>query len=244
VLFPADQSLLSILERWAIPICGSVVAVELISRVLACRSPEVARTGAALGGVCYLLIALIPVTLGLLGPMLVPDIGNAEQIVPEIARRHLPPVLYVLFVGALISAILTTVDSALLAAGTLLSHNVVLRLMPAASERTKVRIARASVAVLGVIAYFIATRAEHISDLVELASAFASAGIFVTLVFGLFTRLGGELSALGAMVSGALVWLVGAHVVEVEAPYVAGLAAAVIAYVAIAQVEPRARETD
>jgi SSS family transporter len=244
VLFPADQSLLAVLEKWAIPICGSVVAVELISRVLACRSPEVARTGAALGGVCYLLIALIPVTLGLVGPMLVPDIGNAEQIVPEIARRHLPPMLYVLFVGALISAILTTVDSALLAAGTLLSHNVVLRLMPANSERTKVGIARASVAVLGVIAYFIATRAEHISDLVELASAFASAGIFVTLVFGLFTRLGGELSALGAMVSGALVWLVGAHVVEVEAPYVAGLAAAVIAYVAIAQVEPRARETD
>jgi Na+/proline symporter len=244
VLFPADQSLLAVLEKFAIPICGSVVAVELISRVLACRSPEVARTGAALGGVCYLLIALIPVTLGLLGPMLVPDIGNAEQIVPEIARRHLPPMLYVLFVGALISAILTTVDSALLAAGTLLSHNVVLRLMPANSERTKVGIARASVAVLGVIAYFIATRAEHISDLVELASAFASAGIFVTLVFGLFTRLGGELSALGAMVSGALVWLVGAHVYEVEAPYVAGLAAAVIAYVAIAQVEPRARETD
>jgi Na+/proline symporter len=242
VLFPADQSLLAILEKWAIPICGSVVAVELISRVLACRSPEVARTGAMLGGVCYLLIALIPVTLGLVGPMLVPDIVNAEQIVPEIARRHLPPVLYVLFVGALISAILTTVDSALLAAGTLLSHNLLLRFHAGASERAKVGIARASVASLGVIAYFLATRAGHISDLVELASAFASAGIFVTLVFGLFTRIGGELSALGAMVSGALVWLVGAHVFEVEAPYVAGLASAAIAYVAIAQVEPRAPE--
>ncbi len=240
VLFPADQSLLALVEKWAIPICGSVVAVELISRVLACRSPEVARTGATLGGACYLLIALIPVTLGLVGPALVPDIANSEQIVPEIAERHLPPVLYVLFVGALISATLTTVDSALLAAGTLLSHNLLLRLHPTASERARVGIARASVAALGVIAYLLALRATHISDLVELASAFASAGIFVALVFGLFTRMGGELSALAAMASGALVWFTGAHVFEVETPYIAGLAAAAIAYVVVAQFEPRA----
>jgi Na+/proline symporter len=102
-----------------------------------------------------------------------------------------------------------------------------------------VAVARASVATLGVIAYLLALRATHISDLVELASAFASAGIFVTLVFGLFTRLGGELSALAAMASGASVWLVGEHVLGVEAPYVAGLASATIAYVVIAQFEPR-----
>ncbi len=231
VLFPADQSLLALLEKWAIPICGSVVAVELISRILACRSPEVARTSATIGGLCYLLIALIPVTLGFMGPMLVPDIANSEQIVPEIAQRHLPPVL--------ISAVLTTVDSALLAAGSMLSHNLLLRLRPGASERTKVAVARASVAMLGVIAYLLALRATHISDLVELASAFASAGIFVTLVFGLFTRLGGELSAVAAMASGALVWLVGSHVFDIEAPYVAGLASAALAYIVVAQFEPR-----
>lgn len=240
VLFPADQPLLALLEKWAIPICGSVVAVELISRVLACRSPEVARAGATLGGVCYLLVALIPVTLGLVGPMLVPGLTDAEQIVPEIAQRHLPPVLYVLFVGALISAILTTVDSALLAAGTLLSHNLLLRLRPDTSERTKVAVARASVAALGVIAYLLALRSTHISDLVELASAFASAGIFVALVFGLFTRLGGEISAFAAMATGALVWFVGAHVIEIDVPYITGLAAATIAYVGVAQFEPRA----
>jgi Na+/proline symporter len=126
----------------------------------------------------------------------------------------------VLFVGALISAILTTVDSALLAAGTLLSHNLLLRLRPGTSERTKVAVARASVATLGVVAYLLALRSTHISDLVELASAFASAGIFVALVFGLFTRIGGEISAFAAMATGALV-------------------AATVAYVAVAQFEPR-----
>ena len=41
-------------SRWAIPICGSLVAVELISRVLACRSADVARTatGSAASATC------------------------------------------------------------------------------------------------------------------------------------------------------------------------------------------------
>ena len=92
---------------------------------------------------------------------------------------------------------------------------------------------------LGVIAYLLAMRAVHISDLVELASAFASADIFVALVFGLFTRLGGEISAFAAMASGALVWFGGAHVFEIDVPYITGLAAATVAYVVVAQFEAR-----
>ena len=238
-MFPEGQSLLALAEKWAIPICGSIVAVELISRLLACRTPNIARTSAMLGGAAYLLIALIPVTLGLIGPLLVPGIADPEQLVPEIAKAHLPPILYILFVGALISAVLSTVDSALLAAGTMLSHNLLLRLRPDAAERTKVRVARASVATLGICAYVLALRTTHISDLVETASAFASAGLFVTLVFGLFTRLGGELSAIAAMLGGALVWLAGSSLLNLEAPYLAGILAATIAYVAVAQVETR-----
>jgi SSS family transporter len=239
-LFPEGQSLLALAEKWAIPICGSIVAVELISRLLACRTPGIARTSATLGGMAYLLIALIPVTLGLIGPLLVPSIADPEQLVPEIAKAHLPPILYVLFVGALISAILSTVDSALLAAGTLMSHNLLLRLIPAATERSKVAVARTCVAALGICAYILAMRTTHISDLVETASAFASAGLFVTLVFGLFTRLGGELSAIAAMMSGALAWLAGSSLLDLEAPYLAGILAATITYVAVAQFEARA----
>jgi Na+/proline symporter len=183
------------------------------------------------------VIAFIPVTLGLIGPLLVPNIADPEQLVPEIAKAHLPPILYIVFVGALISAILSTVDSALLAAGTLMSHNLLLRMRPDASERTKVLVARSSVATLGICAYFLALRTTHISDLVETASAFASAGLFVTLVFGLFTRIGGEMSAIAAMMGGALVWLAGSSLLDIEAPYLAGIAAAVVAYVAVSRFE-------
>ena len=60
------QSPLEFIEQWAIPICGSLVALELISRLLACRTPEVSQRACYFGGGAYLLVALIPVYLGLI----------------------------------------------------------------------------------------------------------------------------------------------------------------------------------
>jgi SSS family transporter len=230
----ADQSLLDFLEQWAIPICGSLVAVELISRILACKSAAVAQRATWLGGVGYLLVALIPVYFGLVGPQLVPGLTEAEQIVPALAQQYLPPLLYVMFAGALISAILSTVDSALLASASLISHNIVLRLKPDIGESGKVALARGGVAVLGLIAFVLALQSEGISALVELASAFATAGIFVAFAFGLFTGWGGAASAYAAIVAGAVVWAGGKYLLELQAPYVTGVLAAAAAYAAIA----------
>ncbi|MFK5151286.1 hypothetical protein ACI4CU_28465, partial [Klebsiella pneumoniae] len=69
-LFEADDSLIDILERCAVPICGTLIAVELISRFLGARSANVAVIGTSLGGLIYLTIGVIPIFLGLVGPML------------------------------------------------------------------------------------------------------------------------------------------------------------------------------
>ncbi len=108
----ADAPLLEMVERFAVPVCGTIVAVELVSRMLGCRSAEVARMATISGGLLYLAVGLIPVYLGLLGPTLVPGLAGdmAEQVVPEIARLLLPGLAFVLFAGALISAILSTVE--------------------------------------------------------------------------------------------------------------------------------------
>ncbi len=234
-----DQPLLDFIEQWAIPICGSLVAVELISRILACRSVDVARMATNLGGLGYLVVALIPVYFGLVGSQLVPNLGEPEQIVPTLAQKYLPSFFYVMFAGALISAILSTVDSALLAAASLVSHNIILRLRPDLTEGQKVATARGGVVVLGLLAYFLALRAEGISDLVETASAFATAGVFITLAFGLFTNFGHALSAYAAIIAGAAVWAVGKYAVDVQAPYVWALLAGLAAYAAVGLFERR-----
>jgi len=225
------RPILAVAEDWAIPVIGSLVAAEVISRIIAARSETVARNATMVAGGAYLLIGLMPVALGLVGSVLVPDLADPEQILPVLADRYLPTLLSVVFSGALVSAILSTVDSALLAAAGLVSHNVVLPWLADADERTKVRLARGFVVAFGALAYLMAFRAERVYELVEQASAFGSAGIVTVVVFGLFTRFGGVASATASLLTGMVAWVIGAYLLDLPYPYLTSLAAAVLAYV-------------
>ena len=235
----ADDGWLGTLEHLAIPVCGTIVAVELISRFLGARTAEVARLGTMLGGGTYLVIGLIPVFLGLVGPRLVGNIPDSEQIVPRIAELFLPGVLYIAFVGAIISAILSAVHAALHAPASLVSHNMVVRLIPGLTDRGKLWCVRATVMALSIVAYLLSVTSSRIHDLVQTASAFGSAGVFVTALFALFTRFGGPASAYVSVVAGMLVWAGAKYALDLGAPYLLGLSAALVGYVAVALLEAR-----
>jgi Na+/proline symporter len=236
----ANATPLEIVEAWAVPICGSLLAVELLSRILGCKSAATARNATLLGAAIYLTVGVIPAVLGLAGPTIAPGLDEPEQLIAWLAEQHLATFLYVLFAGALISAILSTVDSCLLAAASLVSHNLVLPLKPRLSERQKIVTARTGVAVFGLLAYVIALYADGIYELVATASAFGSAGIFVVGLFGLFSRLGGAASAYAALVAGIVVWAAGEYWLEWSTPYIAAIAASLAAYLAAAVLARRA----
>ena len=127
---------------------------------------------------------------------------------PAAALRLLPTLLYALFAGGLISAILSTVDSTLLVASGLLSHNLVVPIAGITSERAKVIVARVGVLAFGLLAWLLALRADGVYALVEQASAFGSAGALVAVCFGLFTRFGGAPTALVTLLTGTISYLV------------------------------------
>ncbi|MBK8177912.1 MAG: sodium:solute symporter family protein [Planctomycetes bacterium] len=243
-LRPAGMGTWEWLNGWATPIFGSILATELVSRVLAARSPEVARRSSFAAGGLYLVVGSIPVVLGLLGAHLLPDLDDSESLLPLLAREHLHGVFYVLFAGALVSAILSTVDSALLVAGSLASHNLFLSFKPDVSERAKLRAARLCVLLFGVVATAFALEAESGVALLEEANGFGSAGIVVIACFGLFTRFGGTPSAVASLIGGTGTWIYVHHVLEHEADYLLSLAAALAAYVAVGWVEHSRRPRD
>ena len=171
--------------------------------------------------------------LGLAGPALVPGLGDAEQLLPVLATRHLPGLLSVLFIGGLVSAILSTVDTTLLTAGGLLSHNLAIPLLRIQEDRARLRISRGGVMLCGLVAWAIAYSADGVFALVQEASSFGTAGALVTVCFGLFTRIGGPWAA-GSTLVGSLLAYLGANAGGVEAPFLASLAAAVAVYLGVA----------
>jgi Na+/proline symporter len=231
-LWETGTGVWQVVEAWAVPICGSVVAQELISRVISARSPEVARRASLVGGGLYVAVGLMPVVVGMLAFRLLPGLEEPEQVLPLMAKRYLNGVWEVIFLGGLVSAILSTVDSTLLAAAALVSHNVILPLRGATSERAKVNLARGCVVAGGVVSAVLALQSESIHGLVQSASSFGSSGIFVVVVFGLFSRFGGAVSAHLALAAGAFVWIFGTWIVPFSGVYLTSLFAAVVAYVA------------
>ena len=235
---PQGESALTIAERWAIPVLGSVLATELIGRILGARTVQVAKRSSYAAAVLYVTIGCIPLLLGLLGPQLAPGLEDGEQLLPHIARTMLPTALYVLFAGALISAILSTVNSTLLVAAALLEHNLIVPVFDVSDEKRKVLIARVGVMAFGVIAYFLAQGAEGVFALVEQASALGSSGTLITVCFGLFTAWGGPKAAIATLTIGTVSYLA-ASFSGMTAPFLFSVAASFATYCVIAPFEKR-----
>ncbi|MGD8818046.1 MAG: sodium:solute symporter [Acidobacteriota bacterium] len=207
-------------EAWGVPVVGGLLAQEMVARVMASRSPQVAR-GATLGAATlYFAVGIIPVTLGLAAYGRI-DVEHPEQILVAVGTTYLGPVLAVVFVGALVSAILSTVDSALLVAGSLTAHNLILPLDAGKmGERGKLLVNRAAVVTAGVIAYGIALASDSVYDLVQESSGFGAAGIVVAVAFGLFSGFGGAAAANTSMVSAFVVYAGGAYGGWIDYPFV------------------------
>ncbi len=236
--FSGSGSWLSSAEAWAIPICGSIVATELVGRVVGAKSALVAKRSSLIAGGIYISVGLLPLFIGLTAGGLVSGLADSEQVIPEVAKQVLPGALYVLFAGALISAILSTVDSTLLVASGLLSHNLIIPVFKVSSETMRLRLARCGVLAFGIIAWLLAISAENVFSLVEQASAFGSAGVLITVSFGLFTNRGGSLAAQATLITGISTYVAGT-VAAVQTPFLMALLASLLMYLTVAALETK-----
>lgn len=219
------------IDRWCIPILGSLIVQELISRILSAKSVQVARRSAYLSGCIYLFFGSIPVFLGLLGPELLTDLTHHEDFIIKLAERFLPTFAFVLFSGALISAILATVDSILLSASALVSHNLLIPFFQIKNEKHKILSARVMVIVSALISVAIAFSSDSIYQLVEVASSFGTAGVLVITLCGLHFRWGGTLSASLALVAGLVVLPIAEYGLQLEAPFIVTILTSLALYV-------------
>jgi len=181
---PPGESWAETAELWLIPIIGTMVSQEAISRTLAARTPEAARTGALGGAGLYLAAGLIPVAFGLFAPQLGLPLGAGEAFLPSLAKALFPEWLLIVFTGALVSAILSSVDSALLAVSAVITESGYRRLNPAASDRALLRAARTATVAAAALAAGLALTGESLRNLVLDAGAIGAV-LAVPIIAGL-----------------------------------------------------------
>lgn len=227
------------LDAWMIPIIGSLVSQEAISRFLAARDAATAKRACYAAAGVYLAVGMVPVLIALFGAHMDLGIGHRDEFLPLMAQKLLPTLLFVVFVGALLSAILSTVDSTILSVSSLVSHNLLARLPRFATDRARLRAARVTVVIAGVCAYLVARSGDTIYGLVQTASSFGTAGISVAVLFGLWSRFGGQVAALSSLTAGIAATVGFQTLWEIEAPFITSVALALVVFVAVAAFERR-----
>ncbi|MEK6806925.1 MAG: sodium:solute symporter family protein [Pseudomonadota bacterium] len=229
-----ERTVWDALDTLAIPIFSTIAAQELVARVLSMRGAQLARNATVGAGLLYLLIGSVPVMIGLGAASFIGTDRDHEQVLALFAQENLPLPLYILFLGALVSAILSTLAGALLVAASLAAHNLYAPLRPGLSETQKISASRWAVVLFGIVAYGIALSSDSVYALVQEAGGLGSSGILVAMLFALWgQRFGGAFSGYASLIVGTGTYVVAKHLLGYEQPYLLSLAASLLAYLAL-----------
>ncbi|MGF1551335.1 MAG: sodium/solute symporter [Paracoccaceae bacterium] len=164
----------------------------VVQRTLGARNLREGRRGALFAGFLKIPNLFVLILPGLIAIQLYPDLDNPDLAFPSLAFDMLPIGLRGLIAAALIAAIMSSLDSALNAAGTLVVKDFVVPLKPDITERGQLRLGRL---VTGIAMVVGALYAPLIAGFESLFSYFQSSlsyvvpPIVVVYVLGLFTRM-------------------------------------------------------
>jgi SSS family transporter len=198
---------LNYFQAWLIYGLADVTSQTLMQRGLAARSEQVAQNAFYFGGTLYLALGMIPVMLGIIASVTIPGLDRPEEVIPTLAIEHLHPVAISIFVGALLAAIMSTTDSTLLSAASILTTNLYPLLRPDATDRQRLRVARYSVPVFGIFAIIVAISAQVVFDLIQDANAIMLAVITIPFIAGVWWKKANKTGALAGMAVGFVTWI-------------------------------------
>jgi len=180
---------------------------SLNQRVLAAKSERAAQNAFYLGSISYLTLGMIPVMLGIIASVTMPGLSDSEAVIPTLAIEHLHPVGVAIFVGAMLAAIMSSADSALLGAASMISNNLFPMLKRDPSPKLSLLVARLSIPACGIVSILVALRYQVVYDLMLDANILGLAAIIVPFILGVWWTKANRTGALASMTAGIAAWL-------------------------------------
>ncbi|GAB4481637.1 MAG: sodium:solute symporter family protein [Anaerolineae bacterium] len=198
------------LAAWMAVGLGSLPAQDLIQRSMSARSESVAVGSSYLAALLYGMFGILSPLIGIgmfaLKPAAAEQAG--EFLIISAAVDYLSPVLASLFIAALVSALMSTSDSSLLAGASIITEN----LMPAfgrpLDEKSQLRWTRIMVLAIGLMSLLIALFAATIYKLAIFAWTVLLVGQAAPFILGFYWKKANHSGALAGFGAGFISWLV------------------------------------
>jgi len=246
---PSTAEVLAFIGAAVTLMFGSIPQQDVFQRVNSARTERIAVVGTVMGGVLYLLFAFVPIFLAYAALLIEPAMvqahlgEDAQKILPDIIIGHTPVFAQIVFFGALLSAIMSTAASTLLAPSVTITENILKGfLKKELTDRQFLLTLRSIVVIFAICVTLFALKSDSsIYEMVGAAYTVTLVSAFVPLVAGLYWRRATSQGALFAILAGVGVWLLLGFVLpamdlvfmdDIWPPQLAGLLAAIAGMVA------------
>jgi SSS family solute:Na+ symporter len=193
---------------------GSIPQQDVFQRVNTSKNEKVAVWATTTGGVAYFFFAAVPLFLAYSASMVDPGMTDrlmeqdSQLVLPTFIATYMPFWLQAVFFGALLSVIMSTASSTLLAPSVTFTENVLKNFRPEMSDAELLKYTRYTVFVFTLLVVVNAVfSSADIHAMVENAYRITLAGVFVPLTAGLFWRKASNFGATLSMSMGLGSWL-------------------------------------
>jgi SSS family solute:Na+ symporter len=208
---PDLKEIVAWLAAWSVLGLGSIPSQDVFQRSMSSNSAQTAVRSCYVAAAMYLTIAMLPLFISLCTRYLYPEQvqGDTQLVLPQMVLAHTSLPIQILFFGSLISAIMSTTSSVLLAPAAILSENFVKPLMGNQVPEKRIWvITRISILLFGTVATIMACMRSNIYELVAESSILSLVSLFAPLTFGLYWKRASGGGALLSMVLGMLTWII------------------------------------
>lgn len=213
---PEGREILAYIAAWSVLGLGSLPSQDVFQRAMSSGSANTAVRSCFYAAALYLTVAMLPLFISLCTKHLYPDqvVGDTQLTLPMMVLQHTNLAVQILFFGSLLSAIMSTTSSAILAPASIFSENLVRPLLKRMDDKQMLWLTRGSVLLFATLGTAMACFRTNIYELVGESSVLSMVTLLAPLTFGLYWKRTTATGAMLSMLSGFLAWIVFEFVVE------------------------------
>jgi len=179
-----------------------VVGPDMYSRLFCAKDSKVARASALWTASLMVPVAVAITLIGMGASILFPDISPGQAF-PMVIKEVLPPFLGGIVLAALLCAFMSSADTTLLTASTILTVDIVGQINPSFSQKKMLILSRWGIVVFGVASLILALYLGNIVTAILFAFTVYTGGLILPVIAGFYK------SRLKVTSTGALVAIIG-----------------------------------
>jgi SSS family solute:Na+ symporter len=164
-----------------------VVGPDMYSRLFCANNDKTARTAVFSTATLLIPVALAVTTIGMGAAALFPQIAP-EEALPIVIKELFSPLASGIVLAALLCAVMSSADTTLLSAGTILTIDIIGRFRPATEQSNILPRSRLTIVALGICALVVALALKGIIASMLFAYTLYTAGVIVPVIAGFFRK--------------------------------------------------------